>query len=383
MSTKKAGAEVVRGRRRPEGAARKDWYRALERAAFEWRTTFDAIQSPLLLVGLDGRVQRLNRATRDLLGRDYREILGRPVEAVGKGQPWATVVALAYRVLASFEPEACEAADGERQRTWEVEASVAAGSSEDGETKVIVQVRDITKTARLQESLRRSETMAALGAVVGGVAHEVRNPLFGMSAVLDAFESRFGDRPEHHPYLPMLRTELGRMAELMQALLEYGKPAQFELTSGRVSEAVANALELCRPLAESHGLSLVFHSEADAYPVSFDLGRLTQALKNVIENAIQHSPAAGEVTVAATPVTMADGVWVRVSVRDHGPGFAPEDLPRALEPFFSRRSGGTGLGLPIVSRVLEGHGGRLRLANHPAGGSVVDLELPCVHPSAP
>lgn len=351
--------------------------RALERAAFEWRSTFDAIRSPVLLVGLNGRVHRLNRAARDLLGRDYRELLGRPIEEIGGGQPWATMAALAHRVRETFTPEVCEATDENREATWEVEAVVSA-ASEEGEAKVIVQARDVTKTVRLQESLRRSETMAALGAVVGGVAHEVRNPLFGMSAVLDAFESRFGDLPEHRPYFPMLRTEIGRMTELMQALLDYGKPARFEMAPVPISAVVDGAVELSRPLADRQGVWLRLPAETIVQPVLLDRHQVTQALKNVAENAVQHSPAGGQVTVEVVPFTIEDGRWIRISVRDQGPGFAAEDLPRVLEPFFSRRSGGTGLGLSIVSRVVEGHRGRLRAANHPDGGAVVDLEFPCI-----
>jgi PAS domain S-box-containing protein len=348
--------------------------RALERAAFEWRSTFDAIRSPVLLVGLDGRVQRLNRAARDLVGQDYREILGRPAGEIGSGQPWTAVAALVERVLESRAPEVCEATDENREKTWEVEAVVSSGS----EPKVIVQARDITKTARLQESLRRSETMAALGAVVGGVAHEVRNPLFGMSAVLDAFESRFGDVAEYRPYLPMLRTEIGRMTELMQALLDYGKPARFELVPLEVAAAADGAIALCRPLAEREGICLAFRTGPAGRPVLLDVHQMTQALKNVIENAVQHSPAGGEVTIEIVSFTDEGHPWVRVSVRDRGPGIPPEDLPRVLEPFFSRRTGGTGLGLSIVSRVVEGHGGRIRAANHPEGGAVIDLEFPCL-----
>jgi PAS domain S-box-containing protein len=348
--------------------------RALERAACEWRSTFDAIRSPVLLVGLDGRVRRLNRAARDLLGRDYRELVGRAVEELGGGQPWAAVAALTHRVLESFAPEVCEATDESHERTWEVEAVASPGD----DSKIIVQVRDITKTVRLQESLRRSETMAALGAVVGGVAHEVRNPLFGMSAVLDAFESRCGDLPEHRPYLPLLRTEIGRMTELMQDLLDYGRPARFEMAPQDLAAAVDGAIELCLPLAERQRAALTVRRQAPGEQVLFDLHQLTQAFKNVVENALQHSPAGGQVTVEAVPFTVEDGRWLRVSVRDQGPGFAPADLPRALEPFFSRRSGGTGLGLSIVSRVVEGHGGRIRVANHAEGGAVVDLEFPCI-----
>jgi PAS domain S-box-containing protein len=354
-------------------------HRALARAALEWRETFDAIESPVLLLDMDGRVQRLNRAARDLLGQDYGEIIGRRVPEIGDGQPWVAVAALGDRVLESLVLEVCEATDENRGRTWEVEAAVS-GAADPAETKVIVQVRDITKTARLQESLRRSETMAALGSVVGGVAHEVRNPLFGMSAVLDAFESRFGDQPEHRPYLPLLRQELRRMTRLMQDLLDYGKPARFDMAPREISEAVETALDLCRTLAGRQGISFALRLEAGLLPSVLDSQQLTQAIKNVIENAVQHSPAGGEVTLDAAAFPVEGSPWVRISVRDRGPGFHPVDLPHVTEPFFSRRNGGTGLGLSIVSRVVEGHGGRVRITNHPEGGAVVHLEIPSLQP---
>ncbi|HEV2856161.1 MAG TPA: PAS domain S-box protein [Thermoanaerobaculia bacterium] len=359
--------------------------RALERAAFEWRTTFDAIETPILLLGLDGRVRKVNRAAKELLGSEYREIIGRPVNEIGHGPPWGAVAALAGGVLESSSPQVCEATDEKRARTWEVEAIASAMREEEvEEAKVIVQVRDITKTARLQESLRRSETMAALGAVVGGVAHEVRNPLFGMSAVLDAFESRFGGRPEHQPYLPLLRAELDRMNALMQALLDYGKPARFEMTPGDLARPLERALELCRPLAERQGVTLALPrmprmpEGAAPPPVLHDADRLAQAFKNVIENAVQHSPRGSEVRLEWREVASEEASWVRLSVRDRGPGFAPADLPRVTDPFFSRRQGGTGLGLSIVSRVVEGHGGNLQVTNHPEGGAVVEIDLPCI-----
>lgn len=350
----------------------------LERAAFEWRSTFDAIETPLLMLGLDGRIRRVNRAARDLLSRPYRELVGLYVSDLGSGQPSEAIAALAQRVMEGFSSEICEARD-DTGRIWEVEAGASAGS-EGSEAKVIVQVRDITETARLQESLRRSETMAVLGAVVGGVAHEVRNPLFGMSSVLDAFEARFGDRPELNAYLPKLRVELGRMTDLMQALLDYGKPARFEMVPGSLSEALRAALEICVPVAEQQGVELSSDDSAGEWRVLVDQARLTQALKNLIENAVQHSPRDGQVRVEAFPVTLDGAPWVRVSVKDRGPGFSPADLPKILEPFFSRRKGGTGLGLSIVARVVEGHGGRLRTANRPDGGAVVEIDIPCIKP---
>ncbi|HYG62995.1 MAG TPA: ATP-binding protein [Thermoanaerobaculia bacterium] len=360
----------------PDGEGEQPLLRALERAAIEWRTTFDAIEHPVLLLGLDGRVRRLNRAARDLLGRAYRDLVGRHVSELMGGQPWEAVAALSARLLRTLTPEICEARDDRSARTWEVEGCVS-GIAEEGEGRVIIQLRDITKTVRLQESLRRSETMAVLGAVVAGVAHEVRNPLFGMSAVLDAFENRFVDRSEYRPYLQLLRTELRRMSDLMQALLDYGKPARFDMALRGLAEPLEAALALCRPLAESRKVTLAAgEPPADAL-VLLDLERLTQAIKNVVENAIQHSPPGGEVALALRVLRIEGEDWLRLTVRDHGPGFSAADLPKIFEPFFSKRKGGTGLGLSIVSRAVEGHGGKVGVANHPDGGGVVDIDLPC------
>ncbi len=347
---------------------------ALERAAFEWRSTFDEIQLPILLLGLDGRIRRLNRAATDLLGWDYRDAVGRTIDDLGSGQPWQAVAAVAGRALEGFAPELCEARDEATGQTWEVEASLSAPGDE--QAKLIVQVREITETVRLQESLRRSETMAVLGSVVGGVAHEVRNPLFGMSSVLDAFENRFGDRPEFRPYLPLLRSEVSRMTELMQALLEYGKPARLEPVPGDPITAVREAVTLCRPLADRRTIDLVVEGRAGSHAVSFDQHQLAQALKNVIENAVQHAPEGSVVTIQAAPFSQDGAPCVRLAVYDRGPGFAAADVAKVTEPFFSRRKGGTGLGLAIVSRIVESHGGRLRLGNRPEGGAEVEIFLP-------
>ncbi|HEX7185287.1 MAG TPA: PAS domain S-box protein [Thermoanaerobaculia bacterium] len=363
--------------RKEAEAQQAELRRALERAAYEWRSTFDAIQLPILLLGLDGRLRRLNRAASELLGRDYREVIGRTVGEIGSGQPWDAVAALTSRIIEGCPAEVCEARDEKGSRTWEVAASISAQSDEE-DAKVIVQVRDLTETVRLQESLRRSETMAVLGSVVGGVAHEVRNPLFGMSSVLDAFENRFGDCPEFRPYLPLLRSELRRMTDLMQALLDYGKPPQFEMAAGDPIVAVEGALALCRQLAGRCGVSLRVEAAAARPPASFDPQQLAQALKNVVENAVQHSPEGSAVMIEAAGFAAEGAPWVRLSVLDQGSGFSPADLPRVLDPFFTRRKGGTGLGLSIVSRIVEAHGGRLRVSNHPAGGAQVDIELPAL-----
>ena len=112
-------------------------------------------------------------------------------------------------------------------------------------------------------------------------------------------------------------------------------------------------------------------------PVLMDRKRLVQVFQNILQNAIQLSPAGSAVTVEGATEDAAEGRTVVITVNDSGPGFAADDLPRAFEPFFSRRRGGTGLGLAIVQRIVEAHQGTVTVGNRPAGGAVISVRLPC------
>src|SRR5262249_59300834 len=115
-----------------------------------------------------------------------------------------------------------------------------AASSES--ERIILVAREITGVVLLQEKLHHGRTMSAMGSLVAGVAHEVRNPLFGISATLDAFEARFGQRAEYQQYVSVLRGELARLSHLMGDLLEYGKPTTLEFSEGALSDVVAEAV---------------------------------------------------------------------------------------------------------------------------------------------
>jgi signal transduction histidine kinase/FixJ family two-component response regulator len=230
--------------------------------------------------------------------------------------------------------------------------------------------------ARLQERLRRSEVLSAMGTLVAGVAHETRNPIFAITATLDALESRFGVQVEMVPFFLVLRREVTRLNGLMTDLLEYGRPRSPDVSRSSLDGVVANALEANRILAEQVGVTLVNAVKADLPPVEIDERRLAHALQNLVQNAVQHSSPGGSVQISADAVPREGGTTLRCKVEDAGPGFAEKDLPHVFDPFFTRRSGGTGLGLAIVHRAVEEHGGSIVAANRPEGGAIVTIELP-------
>jgi PAS domain S-box-containing protein len=346
---------------------------ALGKAASEWQLTFDAVESPIMLLDTNGRITRLNEAARRLAEKSDEETVGSPVQRVHTGQPWQKAFELVQLARDRRGSASGQASDGDGDKTWDLTASIFSGLGDD--RKVIVVARDITGIVKLQESLRRSETMSAMGALVAGVAHEVRNPLFSISATLDAFEARFGAREEHRKYVSVFRKELDRLNNLMQELLDYGRPNLPELSLASVEDCIAEAINSCAPLAEHANVEVTQEASAGLPAVMIDRSRIIQVLLNLIENGIQHSKPGGVVAVKAEEVDCDDERWISCSVRDSGPGFPEADLPRLFEPFFTRRRGGTGLGLSIVQRIVEEHGGRIFASNRPEGGALMEVRL--------
>lgn len=235
------------------------------------------------------------------------------------------------------------------------------------------QVERRTRELRESERERRNaERLAVLGHVVGAVAHEVRNPLFAISAHLELLESESPDTGNRR--LASLRQSVDRLSELMEDLLDYGKSQTMNLERLEALEPVIDeALATAGAVAESRGVRVEAHVERGLPPLDVDRPRLTRALRNLVENAVQFSPRDGVVELRA--LSPAPG-RVEIRVEDPGPGFSPEALQHGFEPFYSMRKGGTGLGLAIVERIATGHGGEVGACNREAGGAAVWIRLP-------
>jgi PAS domain S-box-containing protein len=348
----------------------------LRRAALEWRQTFDGLPLGVLVVDRDGRVVRANRLAVEHSSRaSWADLIESPLTEIGPGETWMALGELVEAMRAGGRPAPREVTDSATDQTWVVSASPLATDRE-GPGRFILNFQDVSETVQLKERLRQSETMAAIGSIVAGVAHEVRNPLFSISATLDAFESRFGETESYERYLAVLRGEIGRLTTLMKDLLEFGRPSEPELGECDLEEVVRAAALACEPLLERKGVEAVGPGDSAAMPpVLADRVRMTQVLQNLIENAAHYSPRGGRVEVSLALSQDGEGEWVECAVRDSGPGFAAEDLEQLFEPFFTRRRGGTGLGLSIVQRIVYDHGGDVFARNHPEGGAVVGLRL--------
>jgi PAS domain S-box-containing protein len=341
--------------------------RAVEQAATEWQRTFDAVEQALVVFDTDCRVVRLNRRAAAMVAARSEDALpGRHVGELGRHEPWPTAARLLATAAEAASACSAEARDQPGGRAWTLTASRAPVGAA-GEPRLILVIAEISRLIELQESLRRSETMAAMGGLVAGVAHEVRNALFGISATIDALEARSGHEPRYAPFATVLRSQLGRLQQLTHDLLDYGKPPELRLAEARTEQIVGLAVKTCATVARDHAVSVVQELAVDLPALSVDAGRIQQVVENLVANAIQHSPKGGIVRVTAQPDRDSGARAISLVVEDQGPGVSADDAARLFEPFFSRRRGGTGLGLSIVRRIVEAHGGQVELESAERG----------------
>jgi signal transduction histidine kinase len=231
------------------------------------------------------------------------------------------------------------------------------------------------RLAGLEESRRRGERLAAAGALAAGLAHEVRNPLngIGMAAQrierLAAAEGERGGRARQ--LAALIRQEVARLEDTLKGFLDLARPASGPQGPLDLADLTRGSLGLLELEAADRGLRVELHAEPA--PAMGDAEALRGAVVNLLRNALQASPAGGSVEV---DVSAGRGGTARITVRDHGPGIDPDLLARAFDAFVTTRAHGTGLGLAMVRRVADEHGGRSWLHNHPEGGVEAGFEIP-------
>lgn len=355
---------------------------ALRQSLSMLQATLDSTADGILVVDLEGRIQAFNRKFAEM----WR--LPEPLFQSGFDEPLIAFVLDQVRDPESFlarirevysDPEiecrdVLEFKDGRVFERYSQPQRIGGRS-----VGRVWSFRDITEHRRAEEERARLQVMGALGHLVGGLAHEVRNPLFAITATVDALMANLDGSPQNRAVRQALQGLLeptARLSELMSDLLEYGKPLARNLTAASLGGIVLEAVTECRPLALQRGVTLRTELGERDLSVGMVRRRFLMALTNLIQNAVQHTPAGGEVTVEVSRVEEGGRSWARCAVLDSGPGFREDDLPRVFEPFFTRRRGGTGLGLSIVQRVAEEQQARISAGNRPGGGAVVTLDIP-------
>ena len=227
----------------------------------------------------------------------------------------------------------------------------------------------------------RTQRLAQLGALLAGFAHEVRNPLstigLNLQLVLEDFREPETARDKRtQKRLATLEAEVRRLQKTLEEFLSFARAPEPKLQPVDLNQRLQALIEFHEPEMREAELALRFYPGADAGRVLADWDHLQAAIGNLLRNAKDATPRGGEIMVS----TVREGKSVLIRVTDTGRGIQPDVQPRIFDPYFSTKKAGTGLGLPLVRRVAEEHGGAVTVQSEVGKGTQFTLRLPARPP---
>jgi signal transduction histidine kinase len=245
-------------------------------------------------------------------------------------------------------------------------------------------LRDLSVVRELEQRLRRSDRLAALGGMAAGLAHEIKNPLTSLLTFSRHLPRKFDDAQFRQKFLSVVPRELERINGIVERLLELARPPRLQFQPLRVPALLERVLELYANQIDQAAVRVTREYARDLPPVWGDQEALYQALVNLVTNALDAMAHGGRLTVRAGWSDTAEFLLpgrgprrrVKIEVEDTGCGIAATDSDSVFNPFFTTKESGTGLGLALAHKIVEDHGGSIDFRAAGGGGTVFRILLP-------
>ncbi len=336
---------------------------------------FQALQEGLLVVDGQGHILYANQAAERMLGFDLKSARGRSMFEQLKGIEWERVLDLDLGEWTKLINRDIEVMYPEyRVLNFYV---VPLAPEPDGEKSAVIMLRDITYSRQQEDERMESERLNAIIPLAAGVAHEIGNPLNALTIHLQLLEReiRALSTPAREDLIELLRVsavEVNRLDTIINNFLRAVRPTPPQTVPLSMEELLRETLTLLQSAIEDRRIRLSLESHPVMPPVPADKDQMKQAFFNLLKNAIQATPDEGRIEISIWH----DDVEASVSFRDYGTGIEPETFGRILDPYYTTKPDGTGLGLVIVQRIIRDHGGRLDVRSEPGQGSTFTLALP-------
>ena len=336
----------------------------------------ESVEDCIFTTDVEGRLITLNPAGRRLLGRDAaagpltrldvldeadRRRVGPAIKrAVANGRPWRGAVQGLTRA----------------RRRFPAHLAVSCVFDEKGQVLGTVGVlRDLTEQVATQQRLIQREKLASLGEMAAGVAHEIRNPLGGIKMATNLLSSSaMNDRRISREMAQSITSGIAEIEAIIADLLDYARETRLDCQEYALGRILAPVVEACAADGRARGVRVVAHGLEDAVVASVDGQRLRQVFTNVMQNALEATERqrSGRVEVRLHQRETA-GV---VEIADNGVGIQPEHREKIFLPFYTTKPTGTGLGMAIVKKIMDLHGGEIEIDSAPGRGTTIRLIIP-------
>ncbi len=326
---------------------------------------------PVGLIALDeaGNIAVCNEKAGAILNIGHNDALGKHVSTV-LSAPLQDILAALPAAGGLIEKD-LQLTDGKvDNKLLEI---VAAGLTvDDTSAGKIILLRDVTAIRQLESEVAKSRHLNSLASLAAGVAHEIRNPLSSIKGFAVYFKERLSGNIDDEKTADTLIREVERLNRVISQLIEFARPLELKREKVHFPELLQHALLLIAAEAKNSGVTVSAAPPPDLPPLEVDPDKVKQVLLNIFLNALAAMKQGGNLRVKLMPEK--DNLTVIIS--DTGAGIEKTDLPRIYDPYFTSKPTGTGLGLAVVQKIMEAHGGRISVESNVGRGTDVFLQFP-------
>lgn len=328
--------------------------------------TFKNLPTGVIVIDSKGDIATINPAQEKILRQTQDEVQGKRFDRVRLVNDMPTLVNIIESTLKGghgYEEFGKVWDITHPDGTLQLSIRVSPLPQSEDSVGVIILMDDVTDKLQLERQLFHSEKLATIGQMAAGIAHEVNNPLAGVSGFLQVLSARLKkDSPEKGPIEAALKS-IERASNTIKDLLKFAKPPPAEKKLADINQILRDCLLFINYQPRYEKIKVVKDLNNDLPDINVDPGQISQVLDNIIINALQAMGEEGILRVA----TALSGKWVHVYITDNGPGILEGDIPRIFDPFFTtKKSGeGTGLGLSTCDRIINEHGGTVAVLSIP------------------
>ena len=336
------------------------------------RDVIQSISSGLISTDLAGVVTSANRAALEILGAGETTLVGQPITQSGlfSADEWRNAAGL-DRPLRNLRSEVVVRRGAEQLPVGFTVTKLT--DVRDVPTGWIVVFQDLSQWRRLQEELRLKDRMAAVGELAAGLAHEVGNPLAAISGSVQLLSTTLSPEQQERRLLEIIVKESQRLDRTIKGFLRFAKPRERAAARFDIGALLAENTALLQNSEEMTGLhELALRLEPESAHVVGDPDQISQIFWNLARNALRAMPDGGRLSVLGR----LENETFRLEFRDTGHGMSEEQRTKLFQPFQSFFDGGTGIGMAIVYRIVQEHGGSVTVDSHPRSGTTISVTLP-------
>ncbi|MFQ6043560.1 MAG: nitrogen regulation protein NR(II), partial [Candidatus Poribacteria bacterium] len=308
-----------------------------------------------------------------ILGYKAREAQGQPIgDVIGAFEPIFSQTLREDKPFAFHEMTVCTKSGSHIP----VEVSTSSLKNDTGETTgVVIIFTDLTERKEMEKQILRADKLATLGQLAAGIAHEIRNPLAGISGAAQILKDEIPKTDLHWEILDEIVEKIKTLENSISDFLRFARPAPLQLSPTDINEVVQSVLFLINKQREMQGVSIVTEYDDSLPIIMADAEQIQQVILNLALNALQAIDEKGGRVLFKTFQTSVPDPQIVVEISDTGVGIPPENLSRIFNPYFTTKGEGTGLGLSIAQRIVEEHGGSISVESEVGKGTTFRVSL--------